>query len=162
MRPSDIDNEEILAVLRDNDPEIPWAMTAGDIAHRVWCNRGITTPRVADRHVKPGLAALTESGEALSSTGYRVEGIGRVTHLRRNTTYYVLAEYARIYAAALVQRGELSRKGKRLAVVLRDTHGERFAGVKGTSDGGVAMTFTSDQAAALLEQWNSSAKESPA
>lgn len=155
MRPSDIDNDEILAALRATDPEKPRAATAGDVAHKVWCNRGTATQRLADRHVKPGLTALIAAGDVVSATGRRVGRIGRVLHPRSNTTYYVLAEYARTYAVDLGQREEMSRKGRELALALRDTHGDRLTAVKGTSDGGVAMTFTFDQATALLEQWNS-------
>jgi hypothetical protein len=158
VRPGDISDEEILAALRTAQrttgrDRVPLAMTAGDVAHKVWTTRGTSTPTIADRHVKPKLAALVNKGEVASAVGYDVREIGRPFQTRRTATYYVLAEYARQHKAKRDKAAALLASARNLAAQFAASHDDRFHTVEG-SPAGVTMTFTIGQATALLSKWN--------
>ena len=165
MRPEEISDEEVLAVLQSamrtiGNDKAPLAMTAGDVAHKVWTARGTSTPTIADRHVKPKLAALVDKGDVASAVGYDVREIGRPFQVRKTATYYVLAEYAQAHKAERDNRAALANHARDLAAQFIAAHSDRFDLVEG-SPAGVTMTFTLDQATALLAEWNKNQRPTP-
>lgn len=161
MRPDDIADDEILAALRDTKPDAPRLMSAGDVAHKIWRVRGTNTPSVQARHVKPGLARLVEDGSVQCATGNAAHRIGRFgSNRRNNATYYVLAEFGRAYAASLAHNANLRKQGNHLAKQVLDTLGDRIASADATSNGGVTITLTPEQATALMADLGNRAEPS--